>query len=91
MPAEALTPKALRALTPRKAAAYFVSRRPDGLTRAEQRLLDDWLAAEPSHREALTNAEAAWKAFDDSGDDEILRALRAEAIAPRSRPRRGPG
>ena len=82
---KALSLAALGALEPPEAAAYFVVRRSEGLTRNEQQALKDWLAATPSHRGALANAERVWRVFDEPGDDQTLRAMRAHALASRSR------
>lgn len=86
--AKRLTPRTLRALGPRQAAAYFVARRSEGLTQGEKRLLEGWLADDVIHQEVLTSAERAWRAFDEPGDDKPLTDLRANALA--LRPRTGP-
>lgn len=80
---EALSLEALAALEPREAAAYLVMRRSEGLTESQQSVLEDWLAADASHRGALANAEYAWQAFDNPGHDEILTAMRVHARALR--------
>jgi transmembrane sensor len=82
---EALTAERLDTLEARDAAAYFIARRSQGLSVSEQGLLDAWLAVDEAHRRALATAESAWRAFDTPGDDEILAAMRAHALAPRSR------
>jgi ferric-dicitrate binding protein FerR (iron transport regulator) len=71
----------LGALEPLDAAAYFVVRRSEGLTRSEQDLLQDWLAADASHRKALAKAERVWRLFDEPSDDATLTAMRAQALA----------
>lgn len=83
--AKPLTPRALRALGPRQAAAYFVARRSEGLTPGEERLLEGWLAADVAHHEVLASAERAWRVFDEPGDDRVLKDMRAEALALRPR------
>ena len=82
---EALTIEKLDALEPQDAAALFVARRAEGLTTSEQQLLADWLAKDAGNRRLFENADRAWRAFDDSGSDEILAAMRAHALAPKSR------
>jgi ferric-dicitrate binding protein FerR (iron transport regulator) len=82
----ALSLKALVALEPREAAARLVVRRSEGLTRSEQGVLADWLAADASHREALADAEHVWRVFEEPGDSEILAAMRTHAMAPRPQP-----
>ena len=66
-------------MTADEAAAYFVTHRDDDLTGAEQLLLTSWLSASDSHVRALNRAEAAWRCFDQAGDDEILAAMRAHS------------
>jgi transmembrane sensor len=79
---EALTFDALLQLPADEAAALFVTRRSDGLTQNEQALLDQWLAKDTAHQRALDGADRAWNSLDDAGDDEILAAMRAHALAP---------
>jgi transmembrane sensor len=79
---EALTMEALSALEPRDAAAHFIARRVEGLTSSEEKLLEDWLARDQSHRHLLDSADRAWQSFDGAEDDEILTAMRERARAP---------
>jgi ferric-dicitrate binding protein FerR (iron transport regulator) len=85
--AKALSLRSLCALGPRDAAAYFVARRSEGLTPRDQRLLEEWLKADTSHAAAFASAETAWQIFEGVGDDRVLMAIRAEAMA--TRPRKG--
>jgi ferric-dicitrate binding protein FerR (iron transport regulator) len=78
---KALSLQALGALEPIEAAALFVVRRSEGLNASEQGVLDDWLAADPSHRGALADAAYVWRVFEDPGDNELLTAMRAHALA----------
>jgi ferric-dicitrate binding protein FerR (iron transport regulator) len=80
-----LSLKAVSALEPAEAAAYFVVRRSEGLTESEQQVLEAWLAADVSNREALASAEHVWQVFDELGDNEVLRVMRAHALALRPR------
>jgi transmembrane sensor len=84
---EVLTAQVLEALDPRDAAALFVARRSEGLTAGEQQLFDAWIARDQQHRRLFESADRAWKAFDDSDNDEILQAMRAHALAPRAQSR----
>jgi ferric-dicitrate binding protein FerR (iron transport regulator) len=81
--------RAVGALEPIEAAALFVVRRSEGLTETEQGVLDDWLAGDASHRGALADAEHVWRLFDEPGDNEILTAMCAHALA--QGPQTGPG
>jgi transmembrane sensor len=86
---EALTREALWAMPVDEAAALLAVRRAEGLTASEEGLLAAWLAEDPAHARALATAGRGWDAFDGAGDDEILAAMRAHALAPRHR--RWPG
>lgn len=66
------------------AAAHFIVRRAEGLTASEQTLLESWLADDPAHAAELERAERGWNAFDSSGGDEILEAMRAHARTARA-------
>jgi transmembrane sensor len=82
---EALTIEKLSAFEPGEAAAVWIARRAEGLTDSEQKLFADWLARDPGNQRHLEIAERAWRNFDDAGDDELLGAMRAHALAPRAR------
>lgn len=81
---EALTSARLHAMPADEAAALFAVRRAEGLTESEQVLFDAWIA-DPEHALAFRQAERGWDVFDDAGEDEILAAMRAHALAPRAR------
>lgn len=78
---EALTFETLRELPPDEAAAYFVTRRSEGLTEGETALLARWLGTDGAHQLALDGADLAWNSLEDAGDNEILAAMRAHALA----------
>jgi transmembrane sensor len=80
---EALTQERLSGMPPDEAAAYFVTRRAEGLTESEQALLAGWLAADQTHARALDRLERGWAMFDAADGDEILDALRAHAVQAR--------
>lgn len=68
-----------------EAAACFVARRSEGLTESEQKMLTQWLAADPANSAELERVERGWDWFDYSQDNEILSAMRAHALEPRPR------
>ncbi|RRN63523.1 FecR family protein [Caulobacter sp. 602-1] len=76
---DVLTLDGVMAMDPSAAAALFAYRQADGAADLDATVLAEWLAADPSHAEAWINTKAAWRDFDDSEDDEILAALRADA------------
>lgn len=84
---EALTLDRLHAMPHDEAAALLAVRRAEGLTTNEAALLAQWLAADPRHAHAFDNAQRGWSAFEDAGEDEILVAMRAHALAPAVRRR----
>jgi transmembrane sensor len=79
---EALTLPRLRAMEPDEAAALFLAVGVDELTPPERAIFDQWLAQDEGHRHALDRARRAWAAFDDAEGDELLGALRAQALRP---------
>lgn len=89
-PADAITVELLRALDARAAAACLVARRSEGLSGNEQRILEQWLAADPSHHAAFVSAEQAWQVFDAADGCELLSAMRAHAVSD-ARARSGSG
>jgi len=84
---EALTLERLNAMEPGEAAAWFVARRAEGLTAAEEELLSAWLAAGEDHVRALDRADRAWGWFAGAEGHEVLDAIRAHALAPARRGR----
>ena len=87
------------------AAAAWIVRRQDGLTPDEEAELAEWLAADPSHAEALAQVEAVWGRMDAPPDTAIealklglpqretpisrVGVARAEAQPPDPAPGRG--
>lgn len=71
------------------AAAAWFARRDAGLSADEERALQHWLAADPSHGAALARLDAAWTAFGQpartGSADELLRELAARATRRRRR------
>lgn len=84
-----LTLERLSAMDPDAAAALLVYRRAEGAGDLDAQVATQWLNLDPSHQLALAAAEAAWGDFDEADGDEILAALRADALAagPLTRPR----
>ncbi len=62
------------------AAAGWMVRRQDGLTPEEQAELEQWLAADPAHADALEQVEGVWGRMDEL-PEESLAALRT-GLAP---------
>jgi len=58
------------------AAAGWMVRRQDGLTPEEEAELEEWLAADPSHAEALAQVEGVWGRMDELSDEGV-EALKA--------------
>jgi ferric-dicitrate binding protein FerR (iron transport regulator) len=79
-----LTGRRLSQMAADEAAAYFVTHRDGGLHENEQKLLSAWLSADKSHVCAMNRAEAAWRCFDQAGDDEILDQIRAYSRGARA-------
>jgi transmembrane sensor len=82
---EALTFDAIREMSPDEAAAYFVTRRSEGLTSSEEELLARWLGTDRAHQQMLDGADQAWNSLEGAEDNEILAAMRAHALAQRPR------
>jgi transmembrane sensor len=68
-------------MRPDEAAAFWTARRAEGLSRYEEEQFRLWLGRSIENVEAWADADAAWRIFDDAGDDEILAAMRSHAIA----------
>ena len=69
----------LEALTTEEAAALMAARMRDPVGAEDRLVLEEWLDSDEANREAWSKAQAAFEAFDDSDDDAVLQALRAEA------------
>jgi transmembrane sensor len=82
---EVLTPERLSRLEPREAAAYFIMRRTEGFASGEEQLFTSWLARDETHRRMYDSADRAWRSFADAEGNEILAAMREQALAPRPR------
>ena len=63
-----------------QAAEWCVRLSEGELAPAEQRALDAWFAVDPSHRELLDDAVAAWRAVDEQASHPGMIALRGEAL-----------
>lgn len=77
-------PRALsvRGMTPDEAAAAWIVRVEDGpMSAADRAAFEAWKAQSPANVAAFARAEAAWRLFDDAGDDPLLDAVRASALA----------
>lgn len=68
-------------MTPDEAAAFWYVRRSQGLTDHEEQLHREWLGRGVENAEAWADVEHSMEMFDSAGDDEILRAMRAHAVA----------
>ena len=73
----------LTAMSPDEAAALWAARHAEGLYGYEEEQFRTWLAHSRQNAEAWSDAETAWRAFDDAEDDEILAAMRSHALAAR--------
>jgi transmembrane sensor len=71
----------LTAMSPDEAAAFWTTRHAEGLAGYEEEQFRTWLATSSENEEAWAEAETAWRAFDEAGDDEILAAMRSRALA----------
>jgi transmembrane sensor len=71
----------LTSMSPDEAAAFWTVRRSEGLADYEEEQFREWLAKSSQNAEAWADAETAWRAFDEGGDDEILAAMRSHALA----------
>ena len=83
---EAVSAARIRAMEASEAAAYFHTLGLEELNPAEQALLDEWLAVDERHAEALSRTALAWTRFSDVAGNEILDAMRAHALQARRRP-----
>lgn len=78
---EVLSLEALQAISPEEAAAWLVYRQADGAGELDAAVREEWLRLDPSHRVAWDDAQDSWADFNDAEDDEILAAMRADALA----------
>jgi transmembrane sensor len=76
----------LTSMSPDEAAAFWIVRRAEGLANYEEEQFRDWLARSSENAEAWADADAAWRAFDEGEDDEILAAMRSHALAAERSP-----
>ena len=63
---EVLTLDRLRQLPPKEAAAYFVTRKTEGLSEGETAIFTDWLTIDETHQRAFEGADRAWSSFGDA-------------------------
>jgi len=69
-------------MTPFEAASYWFVRHDVGdMGTEETRDFESWLAASDEHRRTYSQVNETWTGFEDSADDNELRALRAAALA----------
>jgi len=73
----------LEALTTEEAAALMAARMRDPVGTQDRLILEEWLEINEANRQAWSNAQAAFEAFDGSEEDAVLQALRAEARGAR--------
>jgi transmembrane sensor len=71
----------LTSMSPDEAAAFWTTRRAEGLAAYEEEQFRLWLAQNSDNAEAWADAERAWQSFDGAEDDEILAAMRSHALA----------
>jgi ferric-dicitrate binding protein FerR (iron transport regulator) len=76
----------LRSMAPDEAAARLTVRGSDGAGGRDQNVLLAWLDLDHAHPPAWEGAQRAWRAFDDVEGDEILNAMRREALRARPGP-----
>jgi transmembrane sensor len=80
---EVLNLNRLRAMAPDEAAALLTVRRSDGGGGRDQNVLLAWLDLDRAHLPAWDGAQRAWRAFEDVEGDEILNAMRRDALRAR--------
>lgn len=71
----------------RAVAATWLARRDAGLTEAEDREFETWLAADARHAAAWAELESAWLAFDQPREIGVAGAMVCELAARRRRRR----
>jgi transmembrane sensor len=76
---EVLSLDRLRAMPPEDAAAIWALRRAEGVSPPEEAVFEEWLRLDEANVLAWEDARTAWSAFENTEDDEILRALREHA------------
>jgi transmembrane sensor len=83
---EVLTLDRLSAMAPDAAAALLAARRLMADTPDDGEALTAWLARDPAHARAWTQAQRAVSAFDDAQGDDIVEAMLLAARAHRPAP-----
>jgi len=83
---EVLTLERLRSLGVDETAAVLAVRRSDGASAHDDEVLAAWLGLDEANSRAWETTQRAWRAFDEAGDDEILKAMREEALKARPTP-----
>jgi transmembrane sensor len=71
----------LAALSPDEAAAFWTVRHAEGLSPYEEEMFRQWLSRSSENAEAWKDADTAWRAFDEAGEDELLTAMPQLAAA----------
>src|SRR5205814_8102295 len=70
-------------MPPDEAAAYWTVRLAEDELPYERDLFEQWLDLDSANRAAWTRAQAAWTAFDESEDAELVEEMRRHARAAR--------
>jgi transmembrane sensor len=78
---EVISEARLAALSPEEAAAFWTVRHAEGLAAHEEEQFAIWLSRSAENAAAWSDAQSAWDSFDEAGDDEILLAMRSQALA----------
>jgi transmembrane sensor len=77
---EVASEKRATAMSSEEAAAFWIVRHSEGLFASEVEQFEDWIARSEQNAKAWADAQAAWSAFDEAGDDDILSAMRLHAL-----------
>ncbi len=80
---EVLSLDRLQAMPPDDAAALLAARQSDGPSGHDDAALGAWLGLSDVNVQAWARAQKALRIFDDADDDEILNAMRREALDER--------
>ena len=62
------------------AARWFARRRSGEMSVQESAALQEWLAADPAHRQAYRNLQIAWSDVETMRDDPAMMAMRQQAM-----------